>query len=299
MLEQVRGLMASKESAKVTERLAGFVESGRKLDDQLLMNETLVAGQLIERLGRFADARPYFEDYSRRSPDPLSMLPLCLLLAKSGNVDEALSVCQGSRLAGKPEMLAQAGISILNERNPSPAQIQRVEAWVTAAVRSSKGSTQGLLAQADLYLMQRRLKDAEALYRLILTTDHDNVVALNNLAWLLAYDQRNLDEAMTLINRAIEAAGHRAELIDTRGNVNLSAHRTKEAIADLSEAVADVGSPVMHLHLARAYFEQGNLELAQKAWLDGQRLGLDAQKLHPLDRKAFEQLQPKLAEGSR
>ncbi|MEX2285995.1 MAG: tetratricopeptide repeat protein [Planctomycetaceae bacterium] len=299
MLEQVRGLMESQENAKVTERLTGFVATGRKMDDQLRIKETLAAGQLIERLGRFADARPYFEDYSRRSPDPLSLLPLCLLLAKSGNVDEALTVCQGSRLAGNPEMLAQAGISILNERSPSPSQIQRVEAWVTAAVRSSSGSSQGLLAQADLYLMQRRLKDAEALYRLILTTDDDNVVALNNLAWLLSYDQRNLEEAMTLINRAIEAAGHRAELIDTRGNVNLSAHRTKEAIADLSEAVADVGSPVMHLHLACAYFEQGNLELAQKVWLDGQRLGLDAQKLHPLDRKAFEQLQPKLAESSR
>jgi tetratricopeptide (TPR) repeat protein len=293
LVEQLKGLVHSGNKDAAVARVKRFIEVGKKLDEQMLIGETLAAAQLLEKIGRNDEAQQYFESYYRHSPDPMAVMPYCRFLAQRGEIDKALDLCEKSRLASRAEMLAQAGVSVLTESNPTPAQIQRVEKWVQGAPTNA-----GILAQADLYLMQKRLKEAEKIYRFVLTSDQGNIVALNNLAWLLAFDKRDSDEALGFINKAIEVAGHRAELVDTRGNVYLSANKTKEAINDLKDAVADSGAAAMYLHLARAYLQDGNRALAAETWNEGQRHGLDPMKLHPLDRSVFDQVKPQIAQAT-
>jgi hypothetical protein len=61
---------------------------------------------------------------------------------------------------------------------------------------------------------------AERKYRAALKADDDNVVALNNLAWLLVQDGRSLDEAEVLIKRALAGNPIQSEpvsMADARG----------------------------------------------------------------------------------
>lgn len=73
-----------------------------------------------------------------------------------------------------------------------------------------------LTCQGNVYSAQGRKAGAEAAYRAALNANPDNPVALNNLAWLLAEDNRALDEAERLIRQAIElGAEPRATYHDT------------------------------------------------------------------------------------
>ena len=64
-------------------------------------------------------------------------------------------------------------------------------------------SSAGYPASFQAYLQQSagKLDEAERSYRAILSTERDNAMALNNLAFLLA-EKGNLEEAETLAQRA-------------------------------------------------------------------------------------------------
>lgn len=72
--------------------------------------------------------------------------------------------------------------------------------------RAATGATEtlALTYQGNVYASRNDAPMAEKKYRAALKADPDNVIALNNLAWLLAQEGRDLDEAELLIRHALE-----------------------------------------------------------------------------------------------
>ncbi len=60
--------------------------------------------------------------------------------------------------------------------------------------------------QGNVLLSREQWPEAESSYRAALKADPENVIALNNLAWMLARQNRLLDEAEQLIRQAIDLA---------------------------------------------------------------------------------------------
>lgn len=60
-----------------------------------------------------------------------------------------------------------------------------------------------LTYQGNLFLHQSELSKAEQAYRKALQNDPDHLMALNNLAWLLALRGKDLEEAEKLIDHAL------------------------------------------------------------------------------------------------
>ena len=124
-------------------------------------------------------------------------------------------------------------------RDKGPPAASKVEKWLQGRDRPEDGE-EG--SGATLYLHLADLKDLQGDYdqaifncREALKLDDRNVVAMNNIAWLLA-KRGKASEALDLINRAITLAGERAELLDTRATVQLALARTDEALKDLNDA---------------------------------------------------------------
>ena len=93
--------------------------------------------------------------------------------------------------------------------------------------------------------------------------DSQNFVALNNLAFVMLKQNKDLDKAFTAANRALESQPENFHFRETRGQILVKLGRWNEAIADLEFALNGIpDSPNIHRSLAEAYRETGNPQLA-------------------------------------
>lgn len=177
-----------------------------------------------------------------------------------------------------------------------PEQRQKVEQWLSAALaRHAEVAVPLRALTAELFEVQGRYTDAIRSYRQCLESDSGNVLVLNNLAFLLAATEGRADEALTLINSAIEAAGPRAELLDTRAAVNLKRSQPDLAVKDSLQSIALDSRPAFYCRLALGYLTAKNRTAAEEAFRKAAgTTGLNATAFHPLDQVAFLQLQDAL-----
>jgi tetratricopeptide (TPR) repeat protein len=136
-----------------------------------------------------------------------------------------------------------------------------------------------------------RLGEAIELYREVLKKDPNNVQAMNNLAVLLAQKSERLDEALSLVDRAISAAGPLPAFLDSRGSVYLAMGKPEMARVDLEESVREQPRPNRQFHLALAYWRSGQQQAASRALDEAVKSGkLTAEKLPRVERDEFNQL---------
>lgn len=105
--------------------------------------------------------------------------------------------------------------------------------------------------------------DAIAQYRAVLATDPENAPAMNNLADLLARTGGNLDEALTLAQRALQIAPGTPEFADTVGTVHLKKRNTAAAMPIFLSLVQKYPSePWYRYHLALSLQGSGDFSAA-------------------------------------
>jgi Tfp pilus assembly protein PilF len=111
----------------------------------------------------------------------------------------------------------------------------------------------------------------------------NHLVALNNLAWLLAHRGAKGEEALALINQALLAYGPRGDLLDTRALVFLSMQQCERARADLEAAIRDTPTATRYFHLGRVLRLANDPAGASSALLKAKSLGLKRSQLHPAE----------------
>lgn len=93
--------------------------------------------------------------------------------------------------------------------------LREYERAAVGAVRS-----RALTCQGNIFLARQQWPEAEARYRAALELEPNDLLALNNLAWLLGSQGRSLDEAERLIRHALTLNPEpRADLEDTLATV--------------------------------------------------------------------------------
>jgi tetratricopeptide (TPR) repeat protein len=249
-----------------------------------------VAAGWLEQLGRPAEAERLYREHAASAKQPEAVLLVALHLGRQKKVAEALEVCAKAWASCRPEEVA--GVSVAVVRSPAATSAQRrgVEGRLKAALGDRPQAHALAVLLADLYDQQGRQDEAVRLYRKILGQDGRNVVALNNLSYLLAFGLGDVAEALDLINRAIDLAGPVDELLDTRAVIFLKKGQADQAVTDLQQALAQASSPTRHFHLAWAQHLAGNRAAAVDAWGKAARAGLREGGVHPLERPAFRRL---------
>src|SRR5262249_10566803 len=98
-----------------------------------------------------------------------------------------------------------------------------------------------------------------------------------------------------LINRAIDLAGPRAELLDTRASVYMALNRGEPAVKDLEAALAEGPVATRYFHLAQAQRLTNNAKQAAESLKKATSAGLTAaEQLPPAERAAFVKLKAEL-----
>ena len=90
-----------------------------------------------------------------------------------------------------------------------------------------------LISLAETQAALGRPQDSEKVYREILGKDPSDVAACNNLSLILALQKTKLDEALALVNKAIEGYGPQGAFLDTRAVIWIARHEPRRAIEDL------------------------------------------------------------------
>lgn len=102
-----------------------------------------------------------------------------------------------------------------------------------------------------------RQSDAVADYELVLEAAPDNIVALNNLAWI--FDEMGDEQAVEYARRAYDAAPERAEVVDTYGWIMLRKGNVEQAVGLLTKATgAAPENPDIRYHFASALAKAGD-----------------------------------------
>jgi tetratricopeptide (TPR) repeat protein len=265
LLQHEPGAEQLKEAAEWIARLEDL-EKQRDLEPNSYASVEMQA-RLLEARGQGEQALRLLEKHLKRGgskAQPEEALLLLDSLRRQQKFPEAYALCEQMWTGGpltpggkpcRPEVIGGASVAILRTINPTDEQVQRLERQLREAIAKDPKRMVLRLHLADLYDLRGRYADAEKLYREVLAdkVEARNVVALNNLAWLLAHRAGGAVEALGYIDAALQGIGRRADLLDTRGLVYLKLGKHEQALADLREAIEDAPTPTRQFHLAKAY----------------------------------------------
>lgn len=273
--DQPRDLQPAEEQTLA--RAAVFVQAARLYSDNGLSAlaedtyrraaDTHVAGaralgQWLAENGRAADALRVGLESLKRDPGAASAVCLANLLTCLAAESE-----RTAELAEAEQQLAKA----LDEFPEEPLLLVSAATW-----RMLRGD-----AAPALDLFQRAL-----------AREPENLVALNNVAILLADNPAQRDAAIAHLDRAMTRAGRHPELLDTKGWILLEGddHSGAEALFREAAALAP-DDPRPTFHLALTWWAQGKARDARDALHRARQGQLAVNFLSPRERSRLRELE--------
>ncbi len=125
-----------------------------------------------------------------------------------------------------------------------------------------------------------RFDDVVGAMEAALRLDPKHADALNYLGYSYAERGINIDEALALIQRALELKPNNGYYVDSLGWVFFKKGRLSEALVEIKKAASLVGDdPVIFEHLGEIYLEQNQVSEGREAWIRSLELDPNNQKL--------------------
>ena len=315
-------LYRRKQWAKVPDFLAAYVDQ-ENAEPKDRLDRVLIAARLLEDFGSrltahaqreqaqsyFEAARRWYESYvgqrgatggapSTPRPGRAEML-LAGFHARRGEISAALDVLNQFGGKAPPLDLRNAAVDVIRCETVTSPQLLQAEKILDNAAAAQKESIPLLNARIVLKISQEKFADAAALCREMIAKDPKNFRAYSNLGVLLAFGGNKPDEALTMVNRAIELAGPLPSLLDNRAVVHLARKEARQALEDLKSITADKIDPIWLFHKARAFLLSGQAEPAAAALAEARSKGLERAMLDPPERPLYDRLQEQLARPKR
>jgi cellulose synthase operon protein C len=227
---------------------------------------------------------------------PEAAAPMSALLAFDGRASAALELLSSVKASLSAKMLTTAAVAVLRTGRATPQQFEQVKQWIDAALLENPGVSAVRLNLAELHALRQEYAVAEPMYRDALRGEPDNVVALNNLAWILAPRNEATAEALQYVERAIDISGPTGELLDTRARIFIARGDYEHAIEDSNEAIEETPTSLRYFHLALAQFKQLKKNEAEHSFKEARTRGLDPSMVHPNDVPAYKVMAAQMRE---
>lgn len=215
---------------------------------------------------KFSEAHQKIESFIEKLEKP-NLIPAIYCLKAQLLFDER-------KFAESVQMLEKA---MLTDENYLPAYIayaellifqEKIEEALNRYLKivNKRPSSNAYTLVAMLEEKRQNWQQAELYYRKALELNRENTIALNNLAWLIATQtDGNLDEALSLVQAAIDKNRKEASFYDTLGWVYYKKGLFPQAIESFKRAIALNGNnPAYRLRLAQSLLKIGEKSLAKK-----------------------------------
>ena len=199
-----------------------------------------------------------------KNPDRLDYrAAIANISARAGKYDDAMTELR-TVLAKSPNnsdiMLSIGQVCKLKKDENCALEYYRK----AAAVNDKDPRAQMFLAmQYDTLGMRAQ---ARPVYTQILKVQPDNWQALNNMAFILAEEGKDLDQALTMVQRAKQTVPNEPNVADTLGWIYIKKNLSDSAIQIYKDlTVRDSGVSTWHYHLGMALYQHGDKLQAKKA----------------------------------
>lgn len=229
----------------------------------------LLTAELFEALEQYDQAIAMYKRVPANDPSyHAAELGRAAALRRAGNPDAAIEVlAQLARSHGELATVHSAlGDALRQEDRFGEAVAAYNEA---AALVSDKGGPSWFLLYARAISQERQdnWEEAEADFRAALEINPDQPQVLNYLGYSLVEKKQNLDEALSMIERAIAASPESGYIIDSLGWAFYRLGRFEEAVPHMERAVELMAvDPVVNDHLGDVYWAVGRKREAEFQW---------------------------------
>ena len=134
-----------------------------------------------------------------------------------------------------------------------------------SALEANPNQSGAHMLLAIIYDTQKNTDNSEKHYRAALKINPDFAPAANNLAFNLADQDKNIDEALQLARLAKEKLPDDPNVMDTLGWVYYKKGLYDSAIGEFSDCLTKLAdNPVVNYHLGMAYYKKGDTAKAKE-----------------------------------
>jgi tetratricopeptide (TPR) repeat protein len=225
------------------------------------------AGGLSEtylQQGRIDDALALFQQRIAQNPSNLdNYVNAGSIAARTGRLDTALRLYQDALRQNDrvPDIWGRLG-----EIQMAKGDRQKAIESFNKAKDIDPKAVSAYLGLALVHEQSGDMQKARAMYEQVLKLQSDNAIALNNLAFQLAETGSDLDQALSMAQKAKQKAPTNPNIADTLGWVYIKKNLHDSAIGLYRELVrANPQNATYQYHLGMALAQKGNKPEAKKA----------------------------------
>ena len=283
--EQAKKLKSGQKLSQAYLGLTGLFYENKKYDQ---------CEKLCQEFLEFIESKPAQAMRTRGEADILERM--ILAIAKQGRVDEAIKLANNLIKKFRGHWLAMDVLGMVQREGGMYEKSAKTYEKILEAVQKEKGLKEEELKaythrfRLVLIVIYQDLDDVDKAtehLKVLLADDPDNPTYNNNLGYLWASHDKNLDEAEKMIRKALdedrkqrrkenpdikpEENKDSAAYLDSLGWVLFKKKKPKDALPYLLEAVKDEEGRHIEIydHLAEVYMALGNKKEAVDAWKKG------------------------------
>ncbi len=213
----------------------------------------------LHKNGNKADAQKEFDSLFRSEPNDLSLLLAQVRLLKDDQLWSQLSQKVAEWYQKHPKdsrTLIDIARNLVTSGGSEAGET--AEDIFRMILKNDPDSTQAMTDLAILLYTIGRPDEAVLLYQRVLEFEPDNLIVINNLAWMMCEEQDKFQQALELAQRGLKMDPDYIDLIDTRGVAYYRLGEFDKAVEDFTTCIElypneTPASVASRFHLARAF----------------------------------------------
>ena len=272
-------------------QLAAFDRARPVIGDRSPALDLIVIENLREE-GKRREALEMAINTSKRFPEDRSVrLTQALVLSDMRRFKEGIELLRNilkSAGSSAPEAgIEDAGVYLLlSSIQMQDGQLKEAEASIRKALALNPQESSLLIQLSAVLERDGKHAEAEKTMRTILEREPDNSTALNNLGYFLVERGTRYQEALSLIEQAVNIEPLNGSFLDSLGWVQFKLGKAEKAREQLEKALTySRNSATLHEHLGDVLRDLGRVSEARRQWEKALEFSIEANEIARLKDK--------------
>ncbi len=225
---------------------------------------------VLLRIGTYRDSRDFDRAIAEArkeletSPnDPDVTVALAMLYGEKSDTATATRLLQGLLKGNESDQEIYINLAQVQQRGREYAEAERSAEKAEQLAQESSGKESAWFMLGSIYERQKKFDQAEQQFRKVLAANPNSAPVLNYYGYMLADRGIRLDEASSMIRRAVQQEPANGAYLDSLGWVCFKQNKLAEAEESLRKAVSrESHDPTILGHLGDVYLKLGQSERA-------------------------------------